>query len=64
MIIITNVHNSFTMLCMIFVNWGAGGFHFLDHAEWDGIRFADFIFPFFIFIMGVTMAIRLVSLII
>lgn len=43
---------------MIFVNWGAGQYHFLEHAEWDGIQFADFIFPAFIFIMGTTMAIR------
>lgn len=53
-----------TMLLMIFVNWGAGEYHSLDHAEWDGLRFADFIFPSFIFIMGVTMAISLKNLVI
>ena len=47
-----------TILFMIFVNWGAGEYHILDHAEWDGLHFAEFIFPAFIFIMGVTMAIR------
>lgn len=53
-----------TILLMIFVNWGAGEYRFLDHAEWDGLRFADFIFPAFIFIMGVTMAISLKNLVI
>jgi heparan-alpha-glucosaminide N-acetyltransferase len=45
---------------MIFVNMGAGGYEYLDHAHWDGFNFADVIFPWFIFIMGTTMAIRCV----
>lgn len=36
----------------------------MDHAEWNGLRFADFIFPSFIFIMGVTMSISLKNLVI
>ncbi len=43
---------------MIFVNYGAGEYAYLDHAAWDGFNFADIIFPWFIFIMGTTMAIR------
>ncbi|CAG2120764.1 unnamed protein product, partial [Medioppia subpectinata] len=50
-----------TILMMIFVNVGAGGYEFLDHAPWDGFHFADIIFPWFIFIMGTTMAISLKS---
>jgi heparan-alpha-glucosaminide N-acetyltransferase len=47
-----------TILMMIFVNYGAGEYVYLDHAAWDGFNFADIIFPWFIFIMGTTMAIR------
>ncbi|CAG2167455.1 unnamed protein product, partial [Oppiella nova] len=50
-----------TILMMIFVNMGAGGYEYLDHAHWDGFNFADVIFPWFIFIMGTTMAISLKS---
>ncbi len=31
----------------------------LGHADWHGITFADYIFPFFLFIMGVSVAISL-----
>lgn len=48
-----------TILMMIFVNYGAGEYKYLDHAAWDGFNFADIIFPWFVFIMGTTMAIRL-----
>lgn len=47
-----------TILMMIFANYGCGGYEVLEHVPWDGIHFADFIFPWFIFIMGTTMAIR------
>ena len=44
---------------MIFVNYGAGEFVELKHSPWNGIHFADLIFPFFIFIMGVSIAISM-----
>ena len=37
---------------MVFVNYGGGGFWFLQHAPWDGITFADLVFPFFAFVQG------------
>ena len=30
---------------MIFVNDGAGGYHFLEHATWNGLHVADLAFP-------------------
>ncbi|GAB0094363.1 Heparan-alpha-glucosaminide N-acetyltransferase [Sergentomyia squamirostris] len=48
--------DTFRGLCivlMVFVNSGAGGYSFLEHATWNGIHFADFIFPWFLWIMGV-----------
>ena len=41
---------------MTFVNYGAGGYWFLDHAAWDGLTLADLVFPWFMFMMGVSMA--------
>ncbi|KAI2809164.1 hypothetical protein BLOT_000310 [Blomia tropicalis] len=46
-----------TILLMIFVNYGAGQYHWLQHAPWDGLHLADLVFPFFIFIMGATIAV-------
>ena len=37
---------------MVFVNYGGGGFWFLQHAPWDGITFADLVFPLFAFVQG------------
>ncbi|XP_059617593.1 heparan-alpha-glucosaminide N-acetyltransferase-like [Phlebotomus argentipes] len=48
--------DTFRGLCivlMVFVNSGAGGYTQLEHATWNGIHFADVIFPWFLWIMGV-----------
>lgn len=47
---------------MVFVNYGAGEYHLLQHAPWDGLHLADVIFPFFIFIMGASIAVGLKDL--
>eukprot|EP01126_Amoeba_proteus_P050435 TRINITY_DN5957_c0_g1_i5.p1 TRINITY_DN5957_c0_g1~~TRINITY_DN5957_c0_g1_i5.p1 ORF type:complete len:480 (-),score=49.36 TRINITY_DN5957_c0_g1_i5:315-1754(-) len=41
---------------MIFVNYGGGGYWFFDHSLWDGLTVADLVFPWFIWIMGTSMA--------
>jgi predicted acyltransferase len=43
-----------TIALMILVNNPGGGeyYSFLQHADWNGLTFADVVFPFFIFIMG------------
>lgn len=50
-----------TLCIMIFVNYGGGGFWFFDHAAWDGLTLADFVFPWFIFMMGCSMALSMNS---
>ena len=30
-----------TLSMMIFVNYGGGGYWFFEHADWDGLTFAD-----------------------
>lgn len=44
------------MTWMVFVNYGAGGYWFLDHVAWNGLHVADLLFPWFIMIMGTSMA--------
>jgi len=41
---------------MIFVNYGGGGYFFFAHSAWNGLTVADLVFPWFMWIMGVSMA--------
>lgn len=50
-----------TIAGMIFVNYGGAGFAIWQHKAWDGITLADFVFPFFIFSMGCSIAISVRS---
>lgn len=45
-----------TVLLMILVNstWGEDSFEMLLHSEWNGITPCDFIFPVFIYIVGIS----------
>lgn len=50
-----------TIVFMIIVNNGPGGEHYaqLEHSDWNGITLCDLVFPFFLFIMGMTTYISL-----
>lgn len=50
-----------TLAIMIFVNAGGGAYAILDHSIWNGIHFADLVFPWFIWMMGFSMAISFQS---
>jgi predicted acyltransferase len=51
-----DVFRGFTLLGMVLVNSHPGRiFPGLGHASWHGWGFADLIFPFFVFIVGVAM---------
>lgn len=41
-----------SIMIMIFVNYGGGGYWFFNHSFWDGLTVADLVFPWFIWIMG------------
>ena len=43
-----------SLIIMIFVNYGGGGYWFFNHSIWNGITVADLVFPWFIWIMGVS----------
>jgi heparan-alpha-glucosaminide N-acetyltransferase len=42
---------------MIFVNYGGGSYWFFAHSAWNGLTVADLVFPWFMWIMGVSLAI-------
>ncbi|CAH0386561.1 unnamed protein product [Bemisia tabaci] len=46
---------------MMFVNYGGGKYWFFKHSAWNGLTFADLVFPWFTWIMGVGIAISLRS---
>lgn len=46
---------------MIFCNSGAGHYDFLEHRVWNGLNMADFIFPSFLWIMGVCIPMAMKS---
>lgn len=49
------------IVAMIFANSGCGKYHWFEHASWNGIHPADFVFPSFLWIMGVCIPISLNS---
>ncbi len=54
-----DVFRGLTIAVMILVNYPGSyenTYSFLEHSHWNGIAPADFIFPFFIFIVGVSIA--------
>lgn len=51
-----DVVRGISIFVMIFVNYGGGSYWFFDHSTWDGLTFADLVFPWFIWIMGASMA--------
>ena len=51
-----------SLMIMVFVNFGGGGYWFFKHSKWNGLTVADLVFPWFIFIMGVSLAISFRSL--
>ena len=47
----------FSLAIMIFVNYGGGAFWFFAHSRWNGLTVADLVFPWFMWIMGVSLVI-------
>jgi len=51
-----DVVRGITIAFMIMVNdnGGAGSWHFMNHAEWNGLTATDLVFPTFVFVVGVS----------
>eukprot|EP01063_Lacrimia_lanifica_P018088 TRINITY_DN25044_c0_g1_i1.p1 TRINITY_DN25044_c0_g1~~TRINITY_DN25044_c0_g1_i1.p1 ORF type:complete len:758 (+),score=211.94 TRINITY_DN25044_c0_g1_i1:49-2322(+) len=56
-----DVMRGMSLAVMNFVNVGGGGYWFFDHSKWSGLTIADIVFPWFIWVMGVAMALSLES---
>jgi len=52
-----DVFRGFTIALMILVDNTGAAFPPIDHSPWDGIHLADFVMPFFDFMVGVSLAI-------
>lgn len=48
---------------MMFVNYGGGGYWFLDHSIWHGLTIADLVMPWFMFMMGVSFTFSMKSMV-
>jgi heparan-alpha-glucosaminide N-acetyltransferase len=44
---------------MILVDDAGGAYERMDHSPWNGCTLADFVMPFFLFIVGVAIAFAL-----
>ncbi|XP_016948278.1 heparan-alpha-glucosaminide N-acetyltransferase [Drosophila biarmipes] len=50
-----------SIVLMIFVNSGGGGYTWIEHAAWNGLHLADVVFPSFLWIMGVCIPLSVKS---
>lgn len=50
-----------SIVIMIFVNDGGGGYWFMEHATWNGLYVADLVFPWFLWVMGVCIPMSVAS---
>ncbi|PRQ43636.1 putative heparan-alpha-glucosaminide N-acetyltransferase [Rosa chinensis] len=48
-----------TIVVMILVDDAGGAYSRIDHSPWNGCTLADFVMPFFLFIVGVAIALAL-----
>lgn len=48
-----------SLIIMVFVNYGGGRYWFFRHASWNGLTVADLVFPWFVFIMGTSIALSI-----
>ena len=50
------------MITMVFVEDGGGGYWYMDHAIWNGLTVADLVFPWFIWMMGLSTGLSMHSM--
>ncbi|XP_074519147.1 heparan-alpha-glucosaminide N-acetyltransferase isoform X1 [Halichoeres trimaculatus] len=50
-----------SLVIMVFVNFGGGRYWFFRHESWNGLTVADLVFPWFVFIMGTSIALSINS---
>lgn len=56
-----DIFRGIAIVLMIFVNSGGGQYWWIEHAVWNGLHFADLVFPWFLFIMGTCIPLSIKS---
>ncbi|XP_060963283.1 uncharacterized protein LOC133032802 isoform X1 [Cannabis sativa] len=51
-----DVFRGLCVFLMILVDYGGSVFPIISHSPWNGVRLADFVMPFFLFIAGISPA--------
>lgn len=54
-----DVFRGLCIILMIFINYGGGQYWFFKHSVWNGLTIADLVFPWFMWIMGLSLTISL-----
>ena len=54
-----DILRGFTVLLMVFVDEIGGAFPAINHSPWDNITLADFVMPWFLFMVGTSLSISL-----
>ena len=54
-----DIVRGFTVLLMIFVDEVGDAYPHLDHSPWDGVTLADYVMPWFLFMVGTSLAISM-----
>lgn len=54
-----DVLRGLSVLGMVFVNYGGGGYAIFAHSAWEGLTLADLLFPAFVFVSGAAAALSL-----
>ncbi|KAL5066537.1 hypothetical protein RYX36_028274, partial [Vicia faba] len=51
-----DVFRGLSVFLMIFVDYGGSIFPVISHVPWNGIHLADLVMPFFLFLVGISLA--------
>lgn len=54
-----DVFRGLCIMLMIFINYGGGKYWFFQHSVWNGLTIADLVFPWFMWLMGLSMTVSL-----
>lgn len=54
-----DIFRGLCIIMMIFVNYGGGKYYFFQHSIWNGLTIADLVFPWFLWIMGMSLSVVL-----
>ena len=54
-----DVLRGFTVLLMVFVDEIGGAFPHINHSPWNNVTLADFVMPWFLFMVGTSLSISL-----